>query len=154
MAALERLAQSRDDTAFVRSPVAPGDLVMREPINRKTKLHPKWDGPFVVLESTDTDVYKLATANGYIIKNLVNQARLRKLNADECKQYTGEFWEASARLRSQDKQAKQGLEPKHPITEPKLLDSIRVERPPKRPSKTPDPAQRIRRLPWKLRTSG
>ena len=76
-----------------------------------SKLHPKWDGPFVVLSSTDTDVYQLATANGHILNNLVNQAHIRKLTLDEVEEYRGEFWEASERLRVQDKQAQHRRQP-------------------------------------------
>jgi hypothetical protein len=89
--AIERLAKSRDDTAFMDGPIMPGDLVMRTPLNRKSKLHPKWDGPFVVLASTDTDVYQLATANGHILNNLINQARIRKLTLEEVDNYCNEF---------------------------------------------------------------
>jgi hypothetical protein len=104
-AALERLAKSRDDSYFA-TPIIHGDLVMRAPLNRKTKLHPKWDGPFVVLDSTDKDDYQLATANGHIIGNLVNVERLRKLDEGERKRYSGDFWEASSRLKLHDKRAK------------------------------------------------
>jgi hypothetical protein len=79
---------------------------MRAPINQKSKLHPKWDGPFIVLASTNKHTYQLASANGYVIRNLINETRIRKLSLEECKQYTGEFWEASKRLRSQDLSAK------------------------------------------------
>ena len=72
--AIEKLAKKRGDTNF-KDPIIPGDLVMRSPINRKSKLHPKWDGPFVVLDSTDTDVYQLATANGYKLPNLCHEWR-------------------------------------------------------------------------------
>jgi len=98
-AAMQRLADARDDTAFLTDPLQPGDLVMRSPINRKSKLHPEWDGPFVVLEVTDKDAVQLASANGYIINNLVNKARLRKLDIDERAKYRNEFWEASNRLK-------------------------------------------------------
>jgi len=107
--AIEKLATTRDDGNF-NSPILPGDLVMRSPINRKTKLHPKWDGPFVVLASTDKDVYQLATANGYTIRSLVNEDRLRKLEPNERTKYAGEFWEASNRLKSQDARAKEESE--------------------------------------------
>ena len=70
-------------------------------------MHPKWDGPFIVLASSEKDVYQLATANGYILRNLVNVARVRKLSADECTKYVGEFWNVSKRLRSQDEWARQ-----------------------------------------------
>src|SRR5271154_1047892 len=104
-AALERLAKSRDDSAYFTTPIIHGDLVMRSPLNRKTKLHPKWDGPFVVLDSSDKDDYQLATANGHILENLVNVERLRKLDKNERKQYTGDFWEASSQLKLHDKRA-------------------------------------------------
>ena len=71
-AALEKLAKSRDNDSYSASPILNGDLVMCTPLNRKSKLHPRWDGPFVVLDSTDKDVYQLATASGHILKNLVN----------------------------------------------------------------------------------
>ena len=106
-AAMQRLADARDDTAFLTDPLQPGDLVMRSPINRRSKLHPEWDGPFVVLEVTDKDAVQLASANGYIINNLVNKARLRKLDIDERAKYRNEFWEASNRLKRHDTLAKQ-----------------------------------------------
>jgi len=83
-----------------------GDLVMRKVLHRKSKIHPKWDGPFVVNEATSTYAYQLATANGYILNNLTNVERLWKLNLSEWKQYVGEFWEASSRLRNRDLNAK------------------------------------------------
>ena len=108
--ALEKLAKSRDDTAFLNDPIMPGDWVMREPLNRKSKLHPRWDGPFVVLGATDKDVYQLATANGYTLPNLHNVARLRKLDKDERIRYAGDFWDASKRLRLHDRIAKEQSE--------------------------------------------
>ena len=71
--ALEKLAKDRDSQAFVNDPIMPGDLVMREPLNRKSKLHPRWDGPLVVLASTDKDAYQLATANGYRLAAISSQ---------------------------------------------------------------------------------
>ena len=109
-AALEKPVSTQDDSTFVQTPIIPGDLVMRRPINRKSKLHPKWDGPFIVLASTDTDVYQLGTANGYTIQNLVNIARLRKLTSDERQEYSGDFWEASRRLKRQDERAREQRE--------------------------------------------
>ena len=106
-AAMQHLADARDDTAFLTDPLQPGDLVMRSPINRKSKLHPEWDGPFVVLEVTDKDAVQLASANGYIINNLINKARLQKLDTDERAKYRDEFWEASNRLKRHDTLAKQ-----------------------------------------------
>ena len=139
-AALERLARSQDDS-YSTSPILPGDLVMRTPLNRKSKLHPQWDGPFVVLDSTEKDIYQLATANGHVLKNLMNINRLRKLNSDERKQYTGDFWDASNRLKLHDERARnqnqQNLsKPKHSeeITKRKRAD-LNPQSPPLRASK-------------------
>jgi len=118
-------------------PIMPGDLVMRTPLNRKTKLHPKWDGPFVVLASTDTDVYQLATANGHILNNLVNQVRIRKLKLDEVDNYRDEFWEASERLKVQDKQAQRRQQHQDPEVRPQ--DRKRGRPNPKRTLPKPSP---------------
>jgi len=114
-AALEALAKARDES-YPGKPILTGDLVMRLPLNQKSKLHPRWEGPFVILDSTEKDVYQLGTANGHILENLVNIERLRKLDADERKQYTGDFWEASERLKLYDERARnQNLsKSKHP----------------------------------------
>ena len=106
-AAMQRLADIRNDTAFLTDPLQPGDLIMCSPINRKSKFHPEWDHHFVVLEVTDKDAVQLASANGCIINNLVNKACLRKLDTDERVKYRHEFWEASNRLKQHDTLAKQ-----------------------------------------------
>jgi hypothetical protein len=93
--ALEKLAKNRDHTAFLNDPIMPGDLVMRKPLNRKSKLHPRWDGPFIILGATNKDVYQLATANGYTLPNLHNITRLKKLDKNERIRYAGDFWDAS-----------------------------------------------------------
>ena len=154
--ALQRLANSREESQST-TPIIAGDLVMRTPLNRKSKLYPKWDGPFVILASTDKDVYQLATANGHIINNLVNQARLRKLDETERKRCTGDFWEASKRLRLHDKRAKDQKQPavnKSRVQSPGrpvLLDSITVRTQPMSAAPTPDLNRRIRRLPVRYR---
>ena len=75
-AAIQCLADAWDNTAFLTDLLRPDDLVMHFLITCKSKLYPKWDGPFVVLEVTDKDAVQLALANGYIINNLVNKACL------------------------------------------------------------------------------
>jgi len=85
----------------------PGDLVMREPLSRKSKLHPRWDGPFIIVCSSEKDVFQLATANSYKLPHLHNIARLRKFNKEECARYTGDFWDASNRLKLHDRIAKE-----------------------------------------------
>jgi len=93
-----------------KEPIIASDLVMRNVPNPKSKLHPKWDGPFVVVDTSDKNTYQLATANGYILRNLINDARIRKLTADERTKYRDEFWNASDRLKLHDKRAEQEQE--------------------------------------------
>jgi hypothetical protein len=100
----------------------PGDLIMRQLLNRKSKLHLCWDGPFVLLGATDKDVYQLATANGYTLPNLHNVARLRKLDKDERIRYAGDFWDASNRLKLYDRIAKEQSELNN--VSPTPLDAI------------------------------
>jgi transposase InsO family protein len=75
-AALKRLVHSHKETSSPATPILVGDLVMRRPLNRKSKMHPKWEGPLIVIASSDTDVFQLATANGHILKKMTNRARL------------------------------------------------------------------------------
>jgi len=96
--AFRKLADNRDDN-YPEKAIAAGDLVMRKPINLRNKLWPSWDGPFVVVDYTDKDTYQLGSANGYIVRRLVNGERLRKLSEKELKKYRGEFWNASSRLK-------------------------------------------------------
>jgi len=93
--ALERLAKSRDES-YLGKPILAGNLVMHAPLNRKSKPHPSWNGPVVVLDSTEKDIYQLATPNGHII---VNVKRICKSNADKRDQYTGDFWDPSYQLK-------------------------------------------------------
>ena len=46
-------------------------------------------------------------ANGYILPNLNNIARLRKLDKDERVKYSGDFWEVSNHLKLHDRVAKE-----------------------------------------------
>jgi hypothetical protein len=107
--AMQCLAQKRKEY-MSKTWISNGDLVMRSVLNQKSKLHPRWDGPFIVVGSTDKDTHQLASANGYTLRNLVNQARLRKLSPSEITKYTREFWEASERLKLYDRRAKETAE--------------------------------------------
>jgi hypothetical protein len=107
---LKQLAANRDDLASTDTPIIRGDLVMRAALNPNSKLHTKWDGPWVVLDETETDAYQLASANGHILHNLINIAQVRKLNADERKNWANDFWEASDCLKLYDTRAKEQRE--------------------------------------------
>ena len=63
-------------------------------------------GPIRV-RSTNNDFYQFSTPNGYILQNLVNFNRLRKLSLSEIEQYPGEFWNASKHLKLYDLQVKE-----------------------------------------------
>ena len=58
------------------------------------------------MATTDKKAYQLATANEYRLPNLVNVARLRKLDQAERKRYTENFWDVSSHLKVQDRIAK------------------------------------------------
>ncbi|KZV78336.1 hypothetical protein EXIGLDRAFT_560361, partial [Exidia glandulosa HHB12029] len=54
-----------------------GDLVKRKS-ERPSKMHPHWDGPFIIHDMTDKNTYQLATRSGYVLKHLYNGARLSR----------------------------------------------------------------------------
>lgn len=60
-----------------KAPLSPATWLCEMCAAHSRNYTPKWDDPFVVLASSDKDTYKLATANGYIIKNLINVTWLR-----------------------------------------------------------------------------
>jgi hypothetical protein len=66
-----REARCREEQ-YREDPLGPGDLVLRKN-EARTKLHPRWDGPFVVRASTDKNVYQLQTRNGYVLRHLYNR---------------------------------------------------------------------------------
>ena len=103
---IEKLAANREQY-LKETAIGHGDLVMRKRINVESKLHPRWDGPFVIVSSTPDGTYHLATANGYHIKMQANQARLRRLTHSETRRYVNDFWHASARVKKLDQQVLQ-----------------------------------------------
>jgi len=52
------------------------------------------------------DTYQLGSSNGYVVRNLINGERIRKLTLKELKKYRGGFWHASGRLKANDERAK------------------------------------------------
>src|SRR5438477_5618241 len=88
----------------------PTDLIMCELLNHKSKLHPRWDGPFIILTFMDKDVYQLAIENRCRLPNLVNITRIHKLDKAEHQHYTEDFWDASICLRLHDRVAKDQAE--------------------------------------------
>jgi hypothetical protein len=107
--AMQRLSDNRDEYAAKKA-IQDGNLVTRQVLNRKSKLDPKWDSPFVVVASPDIDVFQLSGPNGHILNHLVNSARLPKLSSSEVERYPGEFWQASERLKLHEQRAKEKCE--------------------------------------------
>ena len=68
---LEEVAAKREDT-YKDHGIGIGDLVLRRS-PEATKLHPRWDGSFVVHDLTDRNTYQLRTKNGYVLRTLYTQ---------------------------------------------------------------------------------
>jgi hypothetical protein len=75
-ATMERLASGREDRYRERA-LAVGDWVKRKN-ESQSKLHPRWDGPFIIHNVTDRNTYQLRTSNGYVLRNLYNGTRLSR----------------------------------------------------------------------------
>lgn len=60
------------------------DVVLRRFEGQPTKLHPKWDGPFIISDSDSREkgVFSLRTANGDALQMKVNGSRLKKFDGD------------------------------------------------------------------------
>lgn len=89
-----------DDTFTERS-IRVVDLVLRKFDGRPTKLHPKWDGPFIVKESTPEGVYTLMTSNGHVLRMNYNAAKLKKFNGSQ-----SDFFFASQELHQRNSNAR------------------------------------------------
>jgi hypothetical protein len=74
----ERMAKeaARCEDDYREDPLGPGDFVLRQH-EALTKLHLRWDGPFVVRNTTDKNVFQLQTRNGYVLRHLYNKNHLR-----------------------------------------------------------------------------
>ena len=59
-----------------------GELVLRLPEKKKTKLEPKWEGPFIIDQVLAGGAYRLRDAsNNRLQPNPWNAARLRRFYA-------------------------------------------------------------------------
>ena len=59
-----------------------GELVLRLPEKKKTKLEPKWEGPFIIDQVLTDGAYRLRDAsNNRLEPNPWNAARLRRFYA-------------------------------------------------------------------------
>jgi hypothetical protein len=95
---MDKEASQREES-YRESGFGVGDLVKRRS-EASTKLHPRWDGPFMIRDVTDKNVYQLQTRNGYILKNLYNSERLQRYFATPDSQKA--LWFASPGLRKKE----------------------------------------------------
>jgi hypothetical protein len=95
---MEREAAQREDR-YQEKGLGVGDLVKRRH-EAGTKLHPRWDGPFVIRDVTDKNTYQLQTRNGYILKNLYNGEWLQRYFPSSDPR---SLWFASSGLRQKEK---------------------------------------------------
>ena len=94
---MEREVSQREATYRERG-LGVGDLVKRRN-EASTKLHPRWDGPFMIRDVTDKNVYQLQTRNGYILRHLYNGERLQRYFPSSSSR---NLWFASPSLKKKD----------------------------------------------------
>lgn len=90
----------RTDGSYNKRGLKIGDTVLRRFEGRPTKLHPKWDGPFVIADCEGKGVYTLRMANGHVLRMNVNGSRLKHYKGDADK-----FYFASQALHRRDELA-------------------------------------------------
>ncbi|GBE83862.1 hypothetical protein SCP_0509190 [Sparassis crispa] len=97
-----RLAQQAEcrDERYCERALGIEDLILRrsEP---DSKIHPRWDGPFIIQDVTDKNTYQLATRNGYILRRLCNGERLKRYHPATIDPEAS-LWYASADLQRKD----------------------------------------------------
>lgn len=98
----ERAAQrgARTDESYLERGLGVGDIVLRRFEGRPTKLHPLWDGPFIICAAKGSGVFSLKTSNGHVLRMNVNGSRLKKYHGN-----TDKFYFASQELHRRDELA-------------------------------------------------
>jgi hypothetical protein len=106
LARLEAEADKRDGEMVERS-LGIGDLVLCRN-ERESKLHPRWDGPFIIYDVSDKNTYQLMTRNGYILRHLYNGNRIRPYFQRVDRRYLevpdSALWYSSGDLQRRDAQ--------------------------------------------------
>lgn len=95
----ERAAERsrRTDESYLERRLGVGDVVLRRFEGRPTKLHPLWDGPFIICAAKGSGVFSLKDSNGHILRMNVNGSRLKRYLGS-----TDKFYYSSQELRCQD----------------------------------------------------
>jgi hypothetical protein len=74
--AFVRSAKSEDQ--YFKRALMPGELVLQQLETRPSKLHPQWDGPFVIHSASPNGSYRLKTPNGTVLKYSTNGDCLKR----------------------------------------------------------------------------
>jgi hypothetical protein len=74
--AIIRLA--KHEQQYFERALTPGKLVLRQLEMRPSKLHPQWDGPFVIHSVNPNGSYRLKTPNGTVLKYSTNGDHLKR----------------------------------------------------------------------------
>lgn len=80
----------------------PGDRVLRSFKGRPSKLHPKWDGPFIIKDAYPNGTFSLMTSNGHVLKAKVNGSRIKTFKGT-----SDEFFYALRLLHARDRRARE-----------------------------------------------
>lgn len=96
-----RLRYEQSDDNFTERGLRIGDLVLRKFEGRPTKLHPQWDGPFVIKDATPQGVYTIMTSNGHVLRMKYNASKLKKFIGSR-----DNFYYASEELHRRDAAAR------------------------------------------------
>lgn len=96
-----RLRYNQSDDVFTEQRLRIGDLVLRKFDGRPTKLHPQWDGPFIIKDANPQGVYTLMTSNGHVLRMKYNGSKIKKFNGSR-----EDFYFASEELHRRDAKAR------------------------------------------------
>lgn len=94
---------SATEESYTERDLRPGDRVLRSFEGRPSKLHPKWDGPFIIRDAYPNGTFSLMTSNGHVLKANINGSRIKKFNGSK-----DEFYYASSMLQKRDRRARLG----------------------------------------------
>jgi hypothetical protein len=72
------MRSARNEKVYHERNLRPGELVLRKFESRLSKLHPQWDGPFVIHSANSNGSFRLQSPNGHILKFTTNGDRLKR----------------------------------------------------------------------------
>jgi hypothetical protein len=72
------MQSAKNEKVYHKRNLQPGELVLRKFENCPSKLHPQWDGPFVIHSANSNGSFRLQSPNGHILKFTTNGDRLKR----------------------------------------------------------------------------